>query len=101
MKNKITVLQIFLIVGLFSTSAHAAEPDESGVGGTGRTAAPEMPFELFDRPDLPERIDLPDIITAPELPEVDAGAVSDMAPPTNAGSLPDVPTGAGAAGSSP
>lgn len=49
--------------------AFSAEPDESGIGGTG-VSKPQIDTDLFDRPEIPDVVDVPEV---PEhaVPEID------------------------------
>ena len=78
MKNKHKIGLPILCLGL-CFPALAAEPDESGIGGTGHSTSVDKPFELFQKPDVPERIELPDTISIPEIPE--AAGAGGIAPP--------------------
>lgn len=80
MINKSSSVSFLLCVASFSLTA--GEPDESGVGGTGRSNSPETLLELFHKPDLPERINLPDVVSVPAIPAVDGGAAAAAVPPS-------------------
>ncbi len=53
---------LFCLVFCASSSVYSIEPDESGIGGTGISAPPPTD-DIFNRPDIPE------IVDSPELPE--------------------------------
>ena len=65
------IIQHLLVCLLVSIAgiAFSAEPDESGIGGTG-VSKPHIDTELFDRPEIPDVVDVPEV---PEhaVPEVD------------------------------
>jgi len=71
---------------VLNSALHAAEPDESGVGGTGH-AEPETLLELFHKPDLPERVNIPDSVVVPHVPELDTSVSA------GGGSADSVPSG--------
>jgi len=65
MKNKVSF--IWILHFLLSSQLIAAEPDESGLGGTGNSInEAETLLDLFHKPDLPERVELPDVIDIPQ-----------------------------------
>lgn len=75
------ILSLSLLVAF---TAHSAEPDESGIGGTG-VKQPIIDTEIFNRPEIPELIEIPEApdITAPEraIPDFDAGAIEQIETP--------------------
>jgi len=58
-----------VIVMFLSIPAFAVEPDEGGIGGTG-ISKPKPNDEIFDRPDIPDIIDIPEAIEH-DIPELD------------------------------
>jgi len=67
--SRLTGVIIFSVLYLFSSVVASAEPDESGIGGTG-VSKPRLNDTIFSRPDIPEIADTPEV---PELsvPEID------------------------------
>lgn len=84
MKNRELWLSItWLVMAGGSTWVHGAEPDEGGIGGTGHSE-PTLSEPIFERPDIPERIEAPN---RPELPDFlesapAAGAGIESGPPS-------------------
>jgi hypothetical protein len=95
LKRKRAALWLALGAILTNTGALGAEPDEGGIGGTGRDNGSFDEQRIFQRPDTPERIETidtperPDLSGPPEMTGAPAGA--DAAPPT-------IPSAPGAAG---
>ena len=75
----ISFITFFMVV--FNASLFAAEPDESGIGGTG-VSKPKLSDEIFNRPDIPEIVDIPEVpeLSVPELsvPSFDEGVDADF-----------------------
>ena len=69
MKTKILLVCSFLVI---SISTWADEPDDSGIGGTGRGGPPDI--EFFEAPDVLEALDIP--LPTDDIP--DFGAIDDL-----------------------
>lgn len=65
------------------TLVHGVEPDEGGIGGTGHSES-TFSESIFERPEIPERIEAPNLPELPAFPETApaSGAGIDIAPPT-------------------
>ena len=63
-------LAAFLVSFFFITQmtlSQGADPEPGTIGGTGKQPKPALPDGIFNQPELPERIDIPDVIdTIPE-----------------------------------
>lgn len=72
MKIMIATFLCTLLAPLTISIAANNEPDESGLGGTGRSISPSGSDVIFSRPELPERLELPDTPTLvqPASPEI-------------------------------
>ena len=64
---------MLLLILPFSSLVISAEPDESGIGGTG-VSKPILEDEIFNRPEVPEIIDIPEApeFSVPDLEITDA-----------------------------
>ncbi len=85
----------FLLM-LFSFCAQAGDPDESGLGGTGINGNDIIMEQSFELPDLPERMELPQIevpepVAPPDIGEVTEPTVVDV-PDTDTVDVPDTGT---------
>ncbi len=60
----------FSVLLLTTTFVWAAEPDESGIGGTG-VSKPSIADGIFNRPEIPDFVD------TPEVPEISVPDISD------------------------
>ena len=69
---------LVVVCCLTGATVMAAEPDESGIGGSGH-GKPMMDIELFQQPELPDTVELPDLPTVPDgvIESLETG-VSDM-----------------------
>ena len=83
--NLIWHFLLMLVFALFSCQVIAVEPDESGVGGTGHKPKMIIDPDLIEGLDIPERLELPDVIDAIEHSDIPADlsteAADDVAPP--------------------
>lgn len=74
---------------LISITTHAAEPDESGIGGTGHGDVVNGE-NIFDRPEMPDRIERIEPFERPEQP--DFSGAPELPPPSDVGVPGSIPT---------
>lgn len=83
---------VALLLSAMTITAHAnqpTEPDEGGMGGTGNGFDHVSRPAGMERPDVPERVELPDF-PGPDLPDINTGTEGlggDLSTP------PDIPEG--------
>jgi len=74
--NRLMPFILFVFIFAFSSILMSAEPDESGIGGTG-VSKPILEDEIFNRPEVPEIVDIPEV---PEIPVPELDGMVDVVP---------------------
>lgn len=79
---------LLLITIVLATSiSYAADPDESGIGGTG-VSKPDVSDFIFNKPDVPEIVEIPQV---PDSDEIAPADLTDI-PPTGGAANIDTPS---------